>query len=298
MRSLIHLSSTSFLRALILASGVLVGTPLVPAEARAQVRPDIPDPSDTIYEVRLSDGTVTFARLVAVDKEKVVLTTIAGGRLEIERSHIVGLRQAAGEVVNGEFWNEDPSSSRLFFTATGRTLRQGESYLGTYLFVFPFGAYGFTDRIMIGAGAPVLLGHAEPFYVAPKVLLVDGPRARISLGTLALFFDDERVGIVYGVGTFGSTDEAVSAGIGYFYDGDDLKNNPAFMFGGEIRTDRRIKLISENYILPERAGLIFSGGIRVIGDRIATEVAIVATASEGDSWCCLPLLNFTYAPGN
>ena len=179
MSSLIHLSSTSFLRALILASGVLMAAPLVPAEARAQVRPDIPDPSDTIYEVRLSDGTATFARLVAVDQEKVVLTTIAGGRLEIEQSHIVALTPATGRVVNGEFWNEDPSSSRLFFTATGRTLRQGESYLGTYLIVLPFGAFGVTDRIMIGAGAPVTLGFAEPFYVAPKVLLVDG-RGRAS----------------------------------------------------------------------------------------------------------------------
>lgn len=188
MSSLIHLSSTSSLRSLVLASGVLVAAPLVPTEARAQVRPDIPDPSDTIYEVRLSDGTATFARIVAVDQDKVVLTTIAGGRLEIERSRIVALGRATGEVVNGEFWNEDPIGSRLFFTATGRTLRQGESYLGTYLIVLPFGAYGFTDRIMIGAGAPLLLGYSEPFYVAPKVLLVDGPRVRISLGTLALFF--------------------------------------------------------------------------------------------------------------
>ncbi len=298
MSSLIHLSSTSFLRALVLASGVLVAAPLAPAEARAQVRPDIPDPSDTIYQVRLSDGTMTFATIVAVDQEKVVLTTIAGGRLEIERSHIVALTPATGRVVNGEFWNEDPSSSRLFFTATGRTLRQGEAYLGTYIFVFPFGAYGFTDRIMIGAGAPVLLGISEPFYVAPKVLLVNGPRARISLGTLAFFFDDERVGIVYGVGTFGSTDEAVSAGIGYFYSGRDLDREPAFMFGGEIRSDRRIKLISENYILPERAGFIFSFGIRVIGDQIATEVAIVGAGSGSDSGCCVPLVNFTYAFGN
>ena len=367
MDSLIHLSSTSFLRALVLVSGVLVAVPLVPAEARAQVRPDIPDPSDTIYEVRLSDGTVTFARIVAVDQEMVALTTtsgghleiershifvlasgvllvavplaraqvpapsdtiyevrlsdgtvvfakivavdqemltlttISGGRLEVERSHIAALSRAAGEVVNGEFWNEDPSGTRLLFTATGRTLRQGESFAGTYVayvLPFPFAAVGLTDRFMIGAGAPVLLKRLEPFYIAPKVLIVDGPSAHISVGTLHVLWDGESAGVAYGVGTFGSTDRALSVGLGYFYSGEDLYNKPAFMFGGETRISRQIKLISENYILPERVGYIFSGGIRIIGDRIAAEVAVAGLTSDGDSECCLPLVSFTYALGN
>ena len=276
---------------------------LVPAEAGAQVRPDIPDPSDTIYEVHLSDGTVTFARIVAVDQEMVTLTTISGGRLEVERSHIVALSRATGEVVNGEFWNEDPSGTRLFFTATGRTLRKGESFIGSYLIIFPFVAGGLTDRFMIGAGAPVLLGEPQPFYIAPKVLIVDGPSAHISLGTLHVLWDDDDFGIAYGVGTFGGTDRALSVGLGWFYDGEDdddeLLGGPAFMFGGETRISRRVKLISENYVLPDGVGHIFSGEIRVIGDRIATEVAIVgAIDDDGDSSCCLPLVNFTYALGN
>lgn len=300
MGTLIHLSSTSFLRTLVLASGVLAAVPLVPAEARAQVRPDIPDPSDTTYEVRLSDGTVTFARIVAVDQEMVTLTTIAGGRLEVERSHIVALSRATGEVVNGEFWNEDPGGTRLFFAPTGRTLREGESFIGSYLFVFSFVAGGLTDRFMIGAGAPVLLGLLEPFYIAPKVLIVDGPRAHISLGTLHALLGDDNFGIAYGVGTFGSTDRALSVGLGWLYTGfDDLHSRePTFMFGGETRVSRRIKMISENYILPDRVGQIFSGGIRIIGDRIAAEVAIVGAIGGGDSGCCLPLVNFTYALGN
>ena len=301
MGSLIHLSSTSFLRALVLVSGVLVAVPLVPAEAHAQVRPDIPAPSDTIYEVRLSDGTVTFARIVAVDQEMVTLTTIAGGRLEVERSHIVALSRATGEVVNGEFWNEDPGGTRLFFAPTGRTLRKGESFIGSYLFVFSFVAGGLTDRFMIGAGAPVLLGEPQPFYIAPKVLIVDGPSAHISLGTLHALLGDDNFGIAYGVGTFGSTDRALSVGLGWLYTGFDLHSRePTFMFGGETRVSRRIKLMSENYILPDRVGQIFSGGIRVIGDRIAAEVAIVGWFyDDGDSvFCCYPLVNFTYALGN
>jgi len=69
------------------------------------------------------------------------------------------------------------------------------------------------------------------------------------------------------------------------------------MFGGETRVSRRVKLITENYILPERVGTILSGGIRVIGDRFATEIAVVGAAAGGDTGCCLPLLNFSYALG-
>lgn len=297
MCNLIHILSTSFLRSLVLTTGVLAAAQFVSAGAAAQVRPGIPEPSDTIYEVRLSDGTVTFARVTAVDRETVVLTTVAGGRLEIDRSHIVDLSPATGEVVNGQFWNEDPSGTRLFFSATGRTLREGQSYVGTYLIFLPFGAYGLTDRITIAAGAPVLFGEFEPFYLAPKVMIVERPTARVSLGTLAFFYDDEVVGIAYGVGTFGSADRAVSAGVGYFYSGDELSNEPAIMFAGETRVSRRIKLISENYILPERVGHILSGGIRIIGDRIATEVAVFGVVAEGGGGCCLPTVNFSYSFG-
>ncbi len=294
----IHLLSTPTVRSLLLTTGLLAAAPFVSTEARAQVEPDVPAPSDTIYEVRLTDGTVTFARIVAVDRENVVLTTVSGGRLEIERSYIAGLKPAAGTVVNGEFRNEDPSGTRLFFGATGRTLREGESYLGTYLIFLPFGAFGVTDRVTIGGGAPVLFGELEPLYLAPKVLIVKRPTVQISLGTLAFFFDDEVVGIAYGVGTFGSADEALSAGVGYFYSGDDLAREPAIMVGGETRASRRIKLITENYILPDRVGTILSGGIRIIGDRFATEVAVFGVVTGEDAECCLPTVNFSYAFGN
>ena len=69
------------------------------------------------------------------------------------------------------------------------------------------------------------------------------------------------------------------------------------MFGGETRVNRRVKLITENYILPDRVGTILSGGIRVIGDRFATEVAVVGAVGDGDTGCCLPIINFSYALG-
>ena len=285
------------LRALVLIAPVLVASPLLPDAIRAQVAVDIPDPSETVYEIRLGDGSVLFARIAELDDEQVVLVTVSGVRLEVDRSQLREIVPARGRVQGGEFWSEDPGGTRLFFTATGRSLARGESYIGTYVVVLPFAAVGVTDRVTLAGGAPVLFGEFEPFYLAPKVQVVRTPTAQASIGTLVFLFDDEMVGVAYGVGTFGNTDRAVSAGLGYFYSGDELVNEPAFMLGGETRVSRRIKLISENYVLPDRVGYVLSGGVRIMGDRFSTEVAVFGAWSDGDGDCCLPIVNFSYAFG-
>ena len=271
---------------------------LSPVAAHAQTPPpDIPAPSDTIREVRLGDGSVIFARVVEHDQERVVLETVGGARLEIERSAVERMRAARGRVVGGEFWTEDPGGTRLFFTSTGRSLGGGEWYVGTYVVVLPFAAVGLTDRITIVGGAPVLFGRLEPFYLGPKFQILRRSEVQASIGTLAFFFEDEIVGVAYGVGTFGDRDRALSAGIGYFYSGDEVVNQPAFLLGGETRVSRRVKLITENYVLPDAVGVVLSGGIRVMGDRFNVEVGAMGAIAGGDGGCCVPLLNFSYAFG-
>ena len=238
-----------------------------------------------------------FARVVELDQERVVFETVGGARLDVERIAIEAVRPASGQVVEGEFWAEDPGGTRLFFTSTGRSLRAGESYIGTYVVVLPFAAVGITDRFTIVGGAPILFGELEPFYLGPKLQIVRQPEAQASIGTLAFFFDDEVVGVAYGVATFGNTDDALSAGIGYFYSGDEVLNEPAFMLGGETRVSRRIKLITENYVLPDAVGVVLSGGVRIIGDRFNTEVGAMGAIADGDGGCCVPLINFSYSFG-
>ena len=253
-------------------------------------------PGESLYEIRLMDGSVLFGRVTAVEGETIFLVTLVGARVEVERSQIRVARPAEGRVVEGEFWGEDPNSSRLFFTATGRTLKKGEAYVGTYIIVLPFFAVGLTDRITVAAGAPVLFGKLEPFYVAPKVQVFRTARAAISVGTLALFFDDEIVGINYAVGTFGTPDHALTLGLGFGFSGDQFSNQPVAMIGGETRTSRRIKLVTENYFLPGEDGLLFSAGLRFIGDRFSTDLGIAGFVG-GTSACCIPLINFSYAFG-
>lgn len=258
---------------------------------------------DQLYEVRLADGSLLFARISSVDGDRVTLTTSGGTVVEVERSQIRDLRLAEGRVVEGEFWRKDANSTRLFFTATGRSLQRGEGYVGTYLIVLPFVAVGVTDRFTIGGGAPVLFGEFEPFYLTPKLQLVRSERANISVGALHFIFrgdgfdDGEDVGILYGVGTFGTDDKAVSLGLGFGYLGADFSSQPVAMLGAEARASRRVKWITENYFLPGETGVVFTGGIRYLGERFAADVAVAGAAGDGDIGCCFPLLSFSYGFG-
>lgn len=280
-----------------LSVSILVAALLLPTAASAQEPPEIPPPGTTIYDVELADGSLVRARITEVSEERVVFTTLGGGRLEIDPAQILAIAPATGRFVRGEYWHEDPGGTRLFFTSTGRSLDAGESYLGTYVVFLPFAAIGVTDRFTVAAGAPVLFGEVEPFYVGPKLQVLRRPEVQASVGTLAFFFDDDMIGVAYGVGTFGNRDNAFSAGLGFFYSGDDVLNEPAFMFGGETRIGRTIKLISENYVLPDAVGFVWSGGTRIIGDRFNTEVGVMGVAAGDEAFCCLPLVNFTYGFG-
>ena len=196
---------------------------------------------------------------------------------------------------------EDPAGTQLFFTATGRTLARGDSYIGihvepVYRIVIPSAAIGLTDRVTIAAGAAVLVGEAAAFFVAPRVQIIQRPKVQASLGALAFYLDDDLIGIAYGVGTFGNEDKALSAGLGYLYtgSGDDLRE-PTLSLGGELKVGRRIKLITENHVAPYLGNAWLLGGIRVMGDRLSAELAVFGAL--GDSYCCVPIVNLSYLFG-
>jgi hypothetical protein len=281
-------------------------------------------PSDTVYEVRLQDGSVLYGQVVGADAQRLVLVTQAGVRVELQRAQIRAASPARGRVRDdGTVWLEDPNRTRLFFGPTGRSLAGGEGYIGAFELFLPFLAYGVTDRVTIAGGTPVFpeaIGRV--FYLAPKVQLVGTERLHLSSGVLAFFGTEGDVaGILYGAGTWGSADDAISAGAGWGFAGSEVTNRPAFMLGGEKRVSRRAKLITENYLFTSRetvydesdfsgpeptfssheetrvVGLI-GGGVRLFGERLTGDLGIGMAVGDVDFTCCLPLVNFVYNFGS
>lgn len=290
------------LLAVFLFAVCLVATP---ERASAQDPASASVPADSATEVRLKDGSVLIGRVESQTETQVVLITRSGARVEIPRAEIVTMRNVSLRA-DGEVWAEDPNVSRLFFTSTGRALPKGEGYVSSFWLFFPFVGYGVTDRFTIAGGTPIIPGaFGDVFYIAPKFTLLNGEKTSFSVGALSFFVTEQieegNAGILYGVGTYGSRDNAITLGAGWFYaatDGySDTSNEPVFMLGGERRISRRVKLVTENWLAvnPGVSGLV-SGGFRFIGDRLSADLGFAGMTGV-ESACCMPLVNFVWSFG-
>ena len=282
--------------------GVLVATSA--STLRAQDNAPASAVADSATEVRLKDGSVHIGRVESESSTSVVLITRSGARVEIPRTEIVSMRRVSLRP-NGEVWAEDPNGSRLFFASTGRALPKGQGYISDFWLFFPFVGYGVTDWFTIAGGTPIFPGaFGEVIYLAPKITLFDRGRTSLAVGALSFFVTDQveegNAGILYGVGTFGSRDNAVTLGAGWFYaqtDGyGDIADEPVILLGGERRISRHVKLVTENWLsLSDGVDGMVSGGVRFIGDRLSADLGLAAMPGEGG--CCLPLANFVWSFG-
>jgi hypothetical protein len=200
---------------------------------------------------------------------------------------VVELRQIGQRAMRaGIYWPPNPGDTRLFFAPTGRMLEKGEGYFSdTYIFFLNF-VGGVSSRVTLGGGFsifPIEDFTDNIFYFTPKVGLVQTPRFNFAAGALVGFagfgsFDDTggdigSFGIIYGVGTLGSSDASLTFGGGVAYAGGDVADRPLLMVGGEKRIARRVSVVSENYVLPGEDGTLISYGLRFFGDRLSTDLA-------------------------
>lgn len=248
--------------------------------------------SDVVHELKLNDGSALIGRVESVAGGRFVFRTTSGVAMTIETATVRSLKPFTGRVVNGELWHDDPNPTRLFFTPTGRSLKTGEAYFGVYEILLPFVQVGITDRFSIGAGTPLIFGGVEhPFWVTPKVQLMETRSTAMSAGVMHFFnIDDASIGIAYGVVTQGNTDHAVTVGLGYSYarSDDEDAGSGVLMLGGERRVSRRIKLVTENYVF--KGGGFVSGGLRFFGEKLSADIGLVAPLFEDDTFV-FPMIN-------
>jgi len=314
-----------FIRALLAAVLLLLATAL-PDGAEAQGVPRLVV-GDSVHQVRLTTGDLYIGQVVAVEGDRITLRTVSGVVVQFEQGQVAALESARGRIVDGVFWMDDPNLTRLMFGPTGRTLPAGQGYAGVFELFFPFLSYGLTDWLTISGGTPVIpevIGRAV--YIAPKARIFRRGPLDVSAGVLALFDlqgdsdDFSSAGIFYGAGTWGDADRALTAGVGWGFAGDEVASRPLFMVGGETRTGRRLKLVTENYLISyveevynydpgeswrsgnsrsetRQVGIV-SAGIRIIGERLSVDAGLGMGVGGDDSFCCLPLVNFVYNFGS
>jgi hypothetical protein len=247
--------------------------------------------------LHLRDGSVLYGAVERMGDDEIVFRTIGGAEIRVARREAVSLRRARGEVVKGEFRPSDPNATRLLFAPTGRSLGRGEGYVGVYQIFMPFVQVGLTDRLSIGGGTPLIFGIDEgdrPFWVTPKVQILDRPRTKVAAGVLHIAnAGDGSVGIAYAVVTTGSADAAATIGVGAGYETYDRAGATAIiMVGGERRLRRGLKVVTENYVWRGGDGIV-SGAIRFYGERLSADLGLFVPIGA-DDLIALPIVNFVW----
>jgi len=263
------------------------------AGAAAQTAKPAQGPAE-LYELVLKDGSRMYGTVERETDQEVGFRTQAGATVTARRQEIVSLRLVKGRIEDGEFIRPDLHRSRLFFAPTGRSLAKGQVSVGVFQFLAPFVQIGVTDRLSVGGGTPLVFGIDDwdrPFWLTPKFQVVNSARVQASVGVLHVFdVGGDGGGIAYGVGTFGSSDNAITAGVGLGYSGDDRTG--VVMVGGERRVRSNIKLLTENYMWKNGDGIL-SGGIRFLGERLSADLALAVPVGVGEL-IAFPVVNFVY----
>ena len=276
----------------VLLALVAVGSPV------AAQQPAAP-PVDTVAVValHLSDGSDITGRVVAADDSSLTLLTFAGARVTVPRRSIVSWRAQAGRVTAQGFQRADPSSSRLFFAPTARTLPGGSGYFTDYYVVFPTVGVGVSDRVMVSGGVSIVPGSDQAVYVAGKVGVVRAPKAAVAFGAFWATVPNESqtsLGMVYGVTTLGSEDHAVTLLAGVPFVTDDVAAQPLFVVGGETRIGGGSKLMAEVWKLPEENDVPALFGVRWFGNRLAVGFGLVYVFPNSiEGWPFIPWVDFS-----
>ena len=193
------------------------------------------------------------------------------------------------------FWPDDPAGSRLFLGPTARVPGNGRGYFGVYeLFVASFGV-GLGDRGMISGGVSLIPGLSigeQVYYIAPKIKVIDAELVEAAAGVLYVKpgTSEDDAGAAFAAVTVGNELGSFSGALSVPFGGRaDFAEDPFLMLGGELRATRRLKFVSENWVVPGEEGALLSFGARILGERMSVEAAVI-TSTEGGF---LPLVSFS-----
>ncbi|MFL5470048.1 MAG: hypothetical protein ACJ8AE_09655 [Gemmatimonadaceae bacterium] len=271
----------------------------VSGQATADVRSQLKVADSAHLQVlTLRDGSTLIGRIVAVAQDTLTVESSVG-QLSVPIASVRRVQEVASDrMKNGEYWFPNPNATRLFFAPSGRMLEKGDGYVSDYEVFFPGVAVGVTDNISIGGGMSLFPAGLDEqlFYLTPKIGGALQENVNVAVGALIIggISDESTVGIVYGVGTFGSPDASLTAGLGYGFSGTTMSRTPVAMLGGELRVSRRIGLVTENYIIPDTdANPIFSYGVRLMGEKMTVDLALFNAGGSGSA-IGLPFVDFVF----
>jgi hypothetical protein len=250
-------------------------------------------------KLTLTDGSELIGTVVGEDSVSIFFKTVGHIPMTIPRNQVRTIEQLSGQIIGGAYVRPDPNQTRLLFAPTARPLKSGQGYFSAYQIFFPFLAFGIADFLTLAGGMSLIPGtEGQLLYIAPKVTPIQSGNLSAAAGVLyitATSGGTDGVGIIYGVGTYGTQNSSLTGGLGWGFYGDDIADKPILMVGGELRASNSVKFITENWIPPDADIALLSIGIRFFGESLAADIGLIYPAgSEISGFPFIPWLGFAY----
>ncbi len=252
--------------------------------------------STRVQMLTAKDGSTNIGRIVGIGEDNVQFET-AFGTVAIPIAEIDELSEVSqSSLRNGRYWFANPNATRLYFAPTGRMLKRGQGYFSDYYLFFPGVAYGVTDHITIGGGISLFPYMDQMLYFSPKVGSTVAKNLNVAAGALFVKVPHESslVRILYGVATYGTADNSITAGLGYGSVDGDLAENPMLMLGGEKRISRRMAFVTENWMFAKVDQPVISYGIRFFGQALSVDLAFFTPMGEDAFFPGVPYIDFVF----
>lgn len=258
----------------------------------------------TLIQIETIDGNRFIGKISSENSEKLMIVTDNLGEIVIQVSDIKSRKIINDtQIKNGEFWFDNPQSTRYFWAPNGYGLEKGEGYYQNVWILWNQVAYGITDNFSIGGTViPLFLfgGASTPLFINPKLSIpVNKNKFNVGAGALVgtvIGGGDSGFGLVYGVSTLGSPDNNISIGLGYGFAGGEWTSAPLVNISGMARLSSRWYLLSENYYMAisGESGGVISGGARWIIKSAALDFGLFIPIGTGiGTFIALPWLGFT-----
>jgi hypothetical protein len=221
----------------------------------------------------LRSGATVEGELLARYRRQLELLTLDSGLVVVERADLVRVEPIPRPAHRPTDRFSVGNGHRQFLVPTARNLRRGEGYLQQTMGILLGGSYGFTNYFSMGvlfSVLPILPARSQFLLVTPKLSAELSEKWHVGGGVMYTRIpklDEEvgevRVGIGYGLVTYGSADDNVSVGLGYAINKTGIDKTPVLHYGGQKRISRGWSLVAENFVLLNaEPGLLGLFGVR------------------------------------
>ena len=211
-----------------------------------------------LQKIITKKGNVLYGRIIKSGKESITIETTDIGIVTLKMSNIAKIeantkpvpRDSHGRVpLTREHWYQGGRyTNKYFINTNGFNLKKNEVYIESVFFATVAARWGVTDNFSVGGGG-IITGQL--FFTNAKLTIPIGRNFRLGTSLNWWFVPEtDHLGLLNLVGTYGSKNYNVSAGLSYGVFAGEISPNPLINLGVMARPVNRVAFVGELLLLP------------------------------------------------